>query len=208
MQSFKQFIKEGSKDKSDLVYTLGFYNEKIPNFNHIKEYINQELSELIDKTVYCEYYANSNVLHVYIKLNFDNYDLFFFREIDKKITEYVQDFLNKKNLIPKRTLDINNIIPENIFIECPSITYNATKVTTLHNIDKQIGCSYLFIASGKIKDSVLGLLKIKTLEELNFPLMRNENHWEEIIIRHLKDKNILKCQKELIQNGFKDYAKL
>lgn len=58
----------------------------------------------------------------------------------------------------------------------------------------------------EVKSNMLGILKIKNLQNILF----NFNTIVEAIInKHLKgDRNILKCQKELIQNGFKDYAKL
>lgn len=93
------------------------------------------------------------------------------------------------------------------------ISYNDIVIDCLNNmslsgIDKMIeGPGQLDITGfGFAKDSVLGLLKLK---DRNIDLFGSNNkEWAEIVDRHLQgDRNILKCQRELIQNGFKDYAK-
>lgn len=105
--------------------------------------------------------------------------------------------------VPKQQVIYNDI--DNIFIgEFPSKA-NKEKFINLTNIDKNLICKKVFINATSISNGVLSLLKAKFIVEF----MGNKPEWAIIVQKHLKgDRNILKCQRELIQNGFKDYAKL
>lgn len=63
-----------------------------------------------------------------------------------------------------------------------------------------------------IKSNILGIMLIKNLKNIEFMFKTKTNEYEEIeniINRHLKsDRDILECQEELIDKGFKQYAKL
>lgn len=55
------------------------------------------------------------------------------------------------------------------------------------------------------KIPLLSILKLKNIHTFRYPANKEV---EQIIQYHIENgKNILKCQRELIQNGFKDYAK-
>ncbi len=100
-------------------------------------------------------------------------------------------------------------LPEdNKVIEWNSIIINLhdSPKVSFHNIHKKLKCNLLTIsfATGKITDSVLGLLYIK---HLHFQSTNAE--WKQIILKHSEgDKDILECQEELITNGLRQYAKL
>jgi hypothetical protein len=73
-------------------------------------------------------------------------------------------------------------------------------------------CNKLTIINYDISEGGLGLLKIKTLKECYLQgRTRNPRIFQaiNIIMKHFKaDKNILACQKELIQADLKEFAKL
>lgn len=90
---------------------------------------------------------------------------------------------------------------------------NLPGLTSLTNIHKYITKALTISIHAEVTSAILGLLKIEKLNNIStsFANVRN-NELEKavkIVNSYLKtDRNILKCQKELIQNGLKDYAKL
>lgn len=95
---------------------------------------------------------------------------------------------------------------------------NAPGMTSLHDIENHF--EYInerLILPNSIKSDILGVLKIKGLQGISF---RDEfsvtedkvlsiHKVEKIVNKHLsKDKDIVECQEELIDNGFKDFANL
>ena len=77
---------------------------------------------------------------------------------------------------------------------------------------KGIGKDYLKEINGfinldhcPIESHMLGLLKVKGLTKIEF---NHNNKVEEILNKHLKSRDILSCQDELIENGLEEYAKL
>ena len=84
---------------------------------------------------------------------------------------------------------------------------------TLHDIHKYISCKTLILQNMKhLTGNVLGLLKIKKLEKLSIDVSGTYDIKSvraiEIINNHLKSRDILSCQEELIENGLEEYAKL
>lgn len=85
---------------------------------------------------------------------------------------------------------------------------------SLKGIHKNLKCKTLnFYASScnNIQEGGLGILLIKNLEEILPPYSTNvtDIDWIKIIIKHFKgDKDVLECQEELIENGYKQFAKL
>ena len=97
----------------------------------------------------------------------------------------------------------------NYFIE-------ANEIVSLHDIHKhvkRINC-YLYIGLPKIEDSMLGVLLILGLNRVqggSFLLSSTKKKLLSIINKYIKDNDkskIFRCQKELIDNGFEEYAKL
>jgi hypothetical protein len=83
------------------------------------------------------------------------------------------------------------------------------KLTSLHNIHKQIeSLEFLNATGNKITSCVLGLLKIKNLQDA--PLGNDEINKKvtKIIHKYLPLGNIIECQSELIEAGFEEYAQL
>lgn len=141
------------------------------------------------------------------------------KEVDDKIlsllNEYYKDYGLKKSLhLMESFVSVSKgEIPDGIKIETKAITLHYSIVPdesiSLHDIHKKIDCEHLQInGTSKIKDSVLGLLKIKKLKTLRV-IGLNKAEWFDIVLKHFQtDKNILDCQEELMDNGLKRYAKL
>jgi hypothetical protein len=90
---------------------------------------------------------------------------------------------------------------------CNFDCYNCTKLTSLVGIGKdylkEIIGNFSFDNTG-IKSNILGLLKVENLQSA----ITDDKKLEEIINRHLETKDILECQEELIEAGYKEFAKL
>lgn len=85
-------------------------------------------------------------------------------------------------------------------------------ITSLAGIEN---CNLEDLTLLKIPENLglLSVLKIKALKNISINLEKNSFQTsraiEQILRKHIAhDKNILKCQKELIENGYKDFAKL
>lgn len=86
-------------------------------------------------------------------------------------------------------------------VEYPKVNENAKKFS-LKGVDKILeNTTSINIHTTNIESGILDLLKIKSLQTLTTII---DIGWIYIINRHLKDKNILKCQRELISAGLKD----
>ncbi len=84
---------------------------------------------------------------------------------------------------------------------------NDNKLTSLHNIHKQIKHIGGIAAFEKnpIKSHVLGLLEIDGLKGVLLDNIKVQR----IVNKHLKgDRDVVACQKELIDAGFEDFAQL
>lgn len=70
--------------------------------------------------------------------------------------------------------------------------------------------SEIYCDNCPIESNVLGLILIKNLEKFSFEDFKGEVHpVQNIINKHLKgSRDVLECQEELIENGYKQYAKL
>lgn len=121
---------------------------------------------------------------------------------------------NKVNFHTAR-LYVKEQIPDNSKIEgnlIDWISLNFNNKVSLHNIHKQINCpnASLFVVSfSMIISHVLGLVIMK-VKRLTGPTTRVESQqWVNIVLKHFNSgKDVLECQEELIENGFKEYAKL
>ena len=137
-------------------------------------------------------------------------------------------FINKLSSlkgIPKNIMRLNaseNLIntledfPERIEKDC---IINNNKLTNLKNIHKHIKHigGRLVIAENPIKSHILGLLKIEGLQDVSafreFHTPKELMHSPlviavAIINKHLKDRDILACQQELIDAGLEEFAQL
>lgn len=95
-----------------------------------------------------------------------------------------------------------------VHIKFPYVRLYFKEKQSIAGIGSCIQTSNIAISDSRlITDSVLGLLKIKDLTILKTGI---RDKWFDIIDSYIEldYKNILKCQKDLISVGLKDYAKL
>lgn len=93
------------------------------------------------------------------------------------------------------------------FVDTQIIRIKPFKEITLTGLDKKINPYTINLSNiDLITGNVLGILKMPRLQYL-FYNSSDKTKWCNIIKSYIDDKNILKCQRELIQNGLKDYAK-
>lgn len=120
--------------------------------------------------------------------------------------------------LPKQVLGVSCHIgcPKVTTIEfIPEITKHLflnISATSLEGIDKKLKDCLTIAIPTTTTSNILGLLKIQHLHKISstsviWETPENLSKAIDIINKHLPDKNILKCQRELIQNGLKDYAK-
>jgi hypothetical protein len=85
-------------------------------------------------------------------------------------------------------------------------------ITSLKGIGKDYlrDCEDLQISGEYIKSNILGLLIVKNLSYISGTGLGDET-WARIVYPYLnntKDRDIMECKEELMNAGFKDYAKL
>lgn len=213
MLNFKTYLKE---ETSKVTATLNFQLTPIQNktfVDDISERFSKYLSGKYDieiKTAQWDevifyvndipesIYGNKSALNKFIKTI-----LVLFPECAENGS--LKNFYEQNNII----LIFDNV--PNVHVDFQYIIIDAPKSQiTLSNIDKHITSKYLTIKHPEnVTGNVLGLLKTNSKNiysrrdaKGNFP------EWWRIVFKHLEqDKNILKCQRELIQNGLKEYAK-
>lgn len=208
MYSFKTYLKENTVF-ADLVFTI--YPDSGNDFDtHNLDYKFRKHLEpyKVDISTYNEYeikfyvralpaeiYANETKLVEFIK-----HVMTFFPEC--KVDDSLQLFFNENEIIL-------------CFAELP-----ATKITfptigiksyngkvSLKGIDKVLDCYSLKIYfPDSIKNGILDILKMKkTLVSIDS--ITKWPAWYPILIKHMEsDRNILKCQRDLIEAGLKDYC--
>jgi hypothetical protein len=140
------------------------------------------------------------------------------KEVDNKIVlllnEYYKDAGLKKPLKTKESFVsiFGGEIEDGMKVECDLVMIHYAGLpklsVSLSNIHKQIECKSLKITdAGKIKDSVLGILQIKGLE--NFEVFATDKSalWSDSISAHMVDKNVLACANELRIAKLYEFAK-
>jgi hypothetical protein len=82
--------------------------------------------------------------------------------------------------------------------------------SSFKNIDKILSfeCIELVFQPHSISNTVLPLLKCPVGLRLVSARVSSNSKWLEIVKSHMKDRDILTCQEELIEAGYKEYAKL
>lgn len=90
--------------------------------------------------------------------------------------------------------------------EFPIILLGIGKEELLKNVE------HIKLKTLNISGHLLGLLQLKHLAILDSPVVWNEfldvQEALSIIKSHLKNKDLLKCQEDLLDNGLKQFAKL
>lgn len=92
---------------------------------------------------------------------------------------------------------------------------NSTGITSLHGISRQYLKEIhgtMFFYHCDIKNSILGLLLVKGLEGIKWDSVQSKSDRkfiQKLINHHLEGEcDVMECQEELIQAGYKEYAKL
>lgn len=187
------------------------------NPNISLDYLENALTKQLSKN-YKNFTIDTLDLNNFLRFEFTNISID--TVINKSYIEDLQDFimisLKQLNFIKRINKDnINaylefNKIPDHP-VTCPnnvlSVFIDADQEISFENIDKNIlNCKKLLINNNIVKSNILGVLKMK---DTKVKFIGSSKPWADIVQSYLdSDRNILKCQRELIQNGFKDYAKL
>lgn len=92
-------------------------------------------------------------------------------------------------------------------------TFCDNKITSLAGMGKKFlkKCSVIKFRDNPIKSNILGLLIVKDLQSIfwSFSGPKGKQSPFALLENHLvRDKDIMDCQEELIQAGYKDFAKL
>ena len=113
------------------------------------------------------------------------------------------DFLGEFPKLPHK-LSFEN---ESIYIN--TYPLESSDKYSISGIDKYIGeCNYLEICNAQnIVGGVLGIFRIKDAYQIRITFAKIKPEWVTIVEKHLKSKDILQCQEDLIDAGLKDYAK-
>lgn len=85
-----------------------------------------------------------------------------------------------------------------------------TKITSLQGIGKdylqEIGRTLFLSDCTNLKSQLLGIMRVKKLKQIIF---NSNKEVEDIFNRHLEgDRNLLDCKEELMNKGFKEFARL
>lgn len=124
-------------------------------------------------------------------------------------TDGMPDNLDECN-VSRNPIGSINELPTN----CKKISAVYCDIESLKDIHKRIQyCEKLYLAGNPIKSNILGLLKIRGLKDVSLGDRLNQQGSDlmeiaKIIKKYLGNGDIVDCQDELIDAGFKDYAKL
>lgn len=206
MQSFKSFLKE-SKGPIKPSFKVELISKKPNGF-----------AEFTKKNFYDYLSTIDNTLKFDINYLDDNEVSFGIKDLPLSFLSDTETLINKIKKLFKDKVDftINDFTLE-LFelpkqpIHFPVIAFHPVENSTLENVHKLIFCkNFKMYRSANIIGNALGLLKMQT-DDINIFISGSSNHypdWLKIIDKHFRQgKNVLKCQKELIENGYKDYAK-
>ena len=199
--SFKTFLSENNT-KTPAIYGIFFF--KTPNSSSMHDFI-----KLLSKTdnryidILSEKQNEFEVL-IEIKDQSEINDQFFINvknKFIKTLSLKAEDASSVKAIylsqMPKFKIDYDYI----------EIVCSSTEFTNLSNIHKVLNCKRLFLNNAhQINERVLSLLKIKDL--ISLVSTTTSFKWIGIINKHLKSKDLLSCQEELIENGLEQYAQL
>ncbi len=140
------------------------------------------------------------------------------KAVDDKILEllndYYKDIITKPLKLREDFVAIYDAIPpfkvvhDNIAL---NFSISGDKENSFHDIHKAIDTKDLRIcvhSSHKITSSVLGLLKMPRLQNLMY-IMDPVPEWFNIVHKHFEgEKDLVACQRELIEKDLDEYAEL
>lgn len=231
MQSFKSYLKEDTDKYPVLaiaVVLLGFADysgKKFDDFfspdsrkkmvSELREKFKKEYNISI-KSIWYSYsdIAGNNKLFCDVNLDKENYvsSPEVLEQFKKTCKSVIDEYNEQYNLTSRFTITNTWVSVQELPLPFKiNVTNVELNTSNIKNIEKYINCEMLqFYDLDTIKDGLLGILKIPALKSLTYSLRSTSKKlgWYDILEYHVENgKNILKCQRELIQNGFKDFAK-
>lgn len=213
MLSFKQYLTEDLEENEiQLFWTFRF------NVGHLRHYATTNITKKLSfENRIADIKLDNNNVSIFIKnikpseyQYYDNVKKIFIEPLTKRLIS----FLKTKNLgkdvdFENITYDFGSTYSFNDLpigpIEVQDINITLQKETSLKNINKIITkADYVLIYKTEfITNGVLELLKINSTHVIPVGSIP----WKDIFIKYWNtSKNILKCQKELINAGLKDYC--
>jgi hypothetical protein len=207
MQSFKQYLTEGQTNKLTLIIGLTLENDiTAETFTKAEQIIKNEFPKI---KLFLNLTKDSITIDV-LEMKSSDCNTPNLENISEKIISEVK--YCGENMKFK--------IEEHIYVQLSSegvptapisfeeIVLDANKNDTLTGIEKNIKAFTLYLRQCEhISGGVLSLLKMTDVTEVY--LEGTNCGWMEIVQKHLDgDGDILECQEELIEAGFKEYAKL
>ncbi len=231
MQSFKQYLlKEDTTSSNPYIEILtGVF---APDVAQIEREKGNEWSEKAFEqkaSAYLREHFTNNETKVYfdgggeliiiVELGNDNSNLshFHIKNTSKAILKITDDLLDTK--LENRNIDnffltFRRELGPNVKTDWPYIQFDFSEspsLISLEQINQKIpDCKILIFNHSvrEIKSNVLGLLKIKSLKEIKIYDVKT-TPWFDIIEKHFNgDKDMIKCQRELIENDLDEYAEL
>ena len=229
MQSFKQFLKE---ETGSFVVTY-HCNLKSTDFGQLPESAKDEIVDVIEKANFpyinntflkvalgSEQMINYDTITITIFLKDGHYDFAKMSQIDSEISKLLTDKIGikfselKEPYTPR--FNIFGDMPSNprITVEGKLVAFQKlqglSEMTSLKNVDKVVKSAERMMFNEKLArdmSTVLGLLKINRLKSL-WVSSGDDCEWLKIVNKHLKDRDILACQDELIDAGLRAQAKI
>lgn len=224
--SFKSYILKESADKKPFLSISSNYwsyefdeSEIGQQFDYDKtafgKWVSKEFNDYFNNDNFDVYFDEDNELIITIELDYNIIDhnniLHWIKQCEQCYEKTLGDKWTKIDYEDCAFLCFREQIPKGVSTEWKRIMftgYNSTETFTLEGIDKQIPKAeaiMLYRAGNVITGNVLGLLKLKSLKTIwNYPSVSIE--WLDIINKHFVSKDIIACQRELIENDLDEYA--
>ena len=232
MQSFKQFLKEDEANHNPNNYDLSspiiriitditksdafdfeFENDgEIPAWVQMANTVDEDIQRYSgNKSVACYFGPDAEFV---LSVETDNFSASHIDQVASQMIKWLQKVLEKTFHIEHSTfLCFRNKLSEDIRSDYDRIEFYLphSKPFTLANIDKHLPAAKIISIENpeKIIGNVLGLLKIKSLQQVSWVGHGSMPKWIGIINDHLDgDRDILQCQEDLIDAGLQQYARL
>lgn len=214
--TFKQFLNEAIVPEVSLNihFSPGVSKFKIPASE--KQELHSKFESFLHQLNFefdVNYFNSDAIEFVLINLSEDLYaDSSKIQSTYNKLKKHCQSFLtNTKTHIDDETswaiLKFTALPTKLIDWNYVEIAPHITKPISLAGVHKIIQPKESLIVANlrAVNESVLGLLKIDKDTDI---YLNGTSEWSRIVRKYLTDRDIAKCQTELLKNGLKQYAKL
>lgn len=229
MQTFKQYLREDEHNPKgydlspyivietsihrDEAEDYGFENDgEIPAAQQMEGLTDDFKQHFNNNSIDC--FFDSDSLFT-ITIDTSSYSKSHVEGVSHDLMEYLRNELDDKLIQAHRIeLSFREEIPANLRSDYDVISFYLpwAKPFTLKAIDKHFPNARLihFYKPSKIIGNVLGLLKIKSLQQLTWEGQGVMPEWLKIINDHLlsPERSIMDCQEELMDAGLEEYAQL